>query len=651
VGAALAASAGFGWIDCAGQGEQKPPPGQSGDDGGESPDATLAHAADGAVLGPDGGAVNPDGGTEAEPNLCPADGVGIPIFAAACDAGAPSVDWSPIRRISRVEYDNMVRDLLKDQTQPAAQFVAETPLTSDGINFWTNTCTGVGAGDITVPQQYMHAAETLAANATSDPNTFNNILNQFGLNTPCSAMPRGDACAQGFIHAFGSQAFRGQIDAAEESSLFSAVYSPIAAQFDFPTGIQALITAFLTSPRFLFVVEFGDTTAAGRVVPLGQTEIAARLALFLWRSVPDTVLLDAAAAGQLATPAQIEAQATRMLAVVGPNGGGLLAQGALDDFATQWMELENAHALTKDPQYTTWNNVSALSAELVGETLATFHATVLGTNGSGGGTLTDLLTSTSSYVNSDVKNFYAGQPVTSSGCTTTDTSGSSPCFTQQVVDSPTSPRRGILTDAIVLAAQSHTSFPSPTLRGKLVRQQILCDPVPPPPANVNTSPPANVPPGATIKQQYAAHRDVDAGGCPSCHNLMDPIGDTFGVYDATGTYQTTEADGLTDGGPFAPIDPSGQVNAFFPGELATTATGPVDLITQLAAARQVQECFALQEFRYALSRIETPADSCSVQSAYQAFAAGQLNVKALLLAIVQSDAFRYRTVETPGSCQ
>ena len=254
-------------------------------------------------------------------------GWGVSIFGAACEAGAPTVDWSPLRRISRIEYDNMVRDLLQSAPQPASQFVAETPLTNDGINFWTNTCTGVGAGDIAIPQQYMHAAETIAASQTGDPNTLNNLLNTYGLNSACNPT-RGDACAQGFIDAFASRAFRGQYDADEGTSLLN-VYSTLASQFDFPTGIQAVVTAVLTSPRFLFVIELGDTTAAGRVVPLTQTELAGRLALFLWRSVPDATLLQAAAAGELATPAELASQAARMLAVVAT--GKRLAEGALDD--------------------------------------------------------------------------------------------------------------------------------------------------------------------------------------------------------------------------------------------------------------------------------------------------------------------------------
>ena len=129
------------------------------------------------------------------------------------------------------------------------------------------------------------------------------------------------------------------------------LYAGVKAQFDFATGIQAVITSVLTSPRFLFVLEFGAGDAAGGVVPLSPYEIAARLALYLWRSVPDAPLMQAAAAGQLATPDAIEAQAVRMLAV----DEGARARDALNDFATQWLELENTEAVTKDTQFGAWS--------------------------------------------------------------------------------------------------------------------------------------------------------------------------------------------------------------------------------------------------------------------------------------------------------
>ena len=160
-----------------------------------------------------------------------------------------------MRRISRVEYDNMVRDLLGDTTQPATAFVPESPM-APGVNFETNTYTSVSA---LIVQQYQQAAETLAQAAVSDTNRLNNVV------LPCHT--QDDACAQQFIASFANRAFRGQLDATESAGLFQ-VYSGVKAQFDFATGIQAVITAVLESPRFLYVLEFGQGSPNGAVVAL-----------------------------------------------------------------------------------------------------------------------------------------------------------------------------------------------------------------------------------------------------------------------------------------------------------------------------------------------------------------------------------------------
>src|SRR5580704_1534136 len=174
--------------------------------------------------------------------------IGVSLFSDACDGGAPAVDWSPVRRISRVEYDNMVRDLLGDTTKPATAFPPESPLTG-GVNFQANTYEGVST---LIVQDYAQAAETLAQTAVSTPATLAKIL-------PCQT--QDDACARQFIDSWANLAFRGQLDASVESSLFQ-LYSDASAQFDFTTGIQAVIMAVLESPRFLYVFEFGAPAAS-----------------------------------------------------------------------------------------------------------------------------------------------------------------------------------------------------------------------------------------------------------------------------------------------------------------------------------------------------------------------------------------------------
>jgi hypothetical protein len=563
----------------------------------------------------------------------------VSLFSAPCN-NQPATDWSPVRRISRSEYNNIVADLLGDATQPATAFVAESPL-ADGVNFEANTYTGVGATDTIIPQQYLTAAETLAATAVGN---LQNVFNLNGVSSACST--QNTACAQAFIHAFATSAFRGQSDSDEESSLLTNVYTPLATQFDFATGVQAVITAVLTSPRFLYVLEFGQPSSGGSsVVELTTTELAARLALFLWRSAPDAQLL------QATTSDEVIQQAGRMLA--DPK-----AMRALDDFAMQWMEIATAGTLPRDQQYATWSAYPSLAQELVGETRANYHFTVVN-----GGTLPDLLSSPASYVSQPLVTWYAAADgnVTLMGLGGNPTDKS--VFQKTTIGSSTNPRAGILTNAIVLAAQSHTSYPSPTLRGKLVREQVLCDPIQPPPAGLMIGPPpSTVPSTDTVKSEYGNHT-VPGSVCYNCHNLMDPVGDAFGVYDATGTYQTTETDGRS-GGPFPAIDPSGQVAVYqvidpsgsvirtATGEFTTTFTDAVDLANQLAASTQARQCFALQQLRYALSRVETAADACSAQQIYKAFASNNFAIQDVLLAVVQSDAFRYRSVINPGSaCQ
>jgi hypothetical protein len=554
--------------------------------------------------------------------------IGVGLFAASCTPGAPTVDWSPVRRISRVEYDDMVRDLLGDTTQPANGFPPESPLTT-GVNFEANTYTGVSS---LIVQDYEQAAETLAATAVSSASTLSSIL-------PCQTQDA--ACATQFIGSWANRAFRGQLDATVQASLL-ALFDETVAEFDFPTGIQAVITAVLESPRFLYVLEFGEPSEGGTVVPLAPYEIAARLALFLWRSVPDATLMQAAQSGQLATVAEVQAQATRMLA--DPK-----AQTALNDFTTQWMQLQSTPVLGKDTQFAFWNSDSKLGSELVDETLTNFSQEVLD-----GGALTDLLTSPSSYINGDLASFY-GNGNGNSAITLGQGAGVSvddPAVgTTEYVRTTIPNRAGILTNGSVLATQAHTTLPSSVLRGKLVREQVLCDAIPPPPPGI-PAPATSVGDAGTTRSVLEAHFNKQP--CVSCHQYMDPIGLGFGFFDATGAYQPDDANGFQTAPPggFPAIDATGQVVPMYKTEFSTTFNGATDLAHQLAGATQTQECFALQEFRYALSRVESMDDACSAQAVFQAFASSGLTIEKVLVAIVGSDAFRYRSLETPGSeCQ
>jgi len=589
----------------------------SGNGGSTSGNGGSGTGSGGSSSGGTGGGTG--GGMVTQPPVS-----GLSLFAGSSCGGPITVGKSPVRRLSRIEYDNIVRDLGLDpnNTQPATQFVTEQKIdTGKAGNFNTNTYATI-SGTL-INQQYLEAAETLAAAAVANSNVLAALLPSSGCGT------KNAACASQFISTWANRAFRGQLDAAQTTAL-NTLYTTVSAQFDFATGIQAVIEAVLTSPRFLFVLEFGQPSSdpSAAAVPLAPMELATRLALYLWRSIPDQTLIDAANGvnnAHLVSASDVAAQATRMLA-------DSKAKAALSDFADQWLDIENMNSVTKDTQFMKWS--ATVAADLHTESLTTFTQAVLG-----GSSFTSLLTSGSSYINAGLASFYG-------------LSGSPTFSTATTVNTAANPRMGILSQGSVLAMHAHTSLMSPTKRGRMIRQQILCEEVPDPPASVGgvpiPPPPTTLPTGQTTRTQYLNHvspNGVTNAQCNNCHEYMDWIGFGFDNYDATGAYITQENS--------TNVDPSGK---FVPYPGSTDISGDfqnmTDMITQLSMSQQVDQCFALEQIRYALLRSETTEDACSAQQIYQAFMGSNYNIPKLIVAVVSSNSFMYRTPVSAGqACQ
>jgi hypothetical protein len=189
-------------------------------------------------------------------------------------------------------------------------------------------------------------------------------------------------------------------------------------------------------------------------------------------------------------------------------------------------------------------------------------------------------------------------------------------------------RAGILTLGSLLTINAHSNQTSPVHRGKLVRERFLCDQMPPPPPNVMITPP-EPDPTSTARERFAQHSSDPA--CGGCHSLMDPLGFGFENYDAIGRFRTAE-NGKT-------IDPSGTITQ---SDIDGTFGGVVDLAKKLTGSQDVQNCYVTQWFRFAFGRGETSADACTLSTVGAKFAAKQGNIKELLVAFTQSDAFLYR---------
>jgi hypothetical protein len=327
--------------------------------------------------------------------------------------------------------------------------------------------------------------------------------------------------------------------------------------------------------------------------------VAGRLAAFIWRSVPDQALLDAADSGALATSAQVAQRAETMLS----DARGL---AMLDDFVLQWLEIADILRISRDDTAFTPALRDAMAREitLVFENAVANRAT----------SFAQLLTSSTSYVNGDLASLYGvSAPATAFAST-------------QLPDN----RRGILTRAAFLSVNAHPQKPSQVLRGKAVREQLLCDRIPAPPPGVER----NVPVATNQTTQEAIDAHTSAAECAGCHKWLDPIGYAFNAYDQIGRYRDVENG--------KPVNVSGQIVKGPQSPLTGQFSGAYELQQLLSTTEYVQQCFAVQASRFALGRDEAAGDACSLKAAWDAFAGGQFSIRALMVAVTGSYAFSHR---------
>lgn len=523
-----------------------------------------------------------------------------------CTDGARHPGAAPIRRMTRFEYDNTLRDLLGDDTHPSAPFPAE----EEAGGFNNNAANLVVSDDLA--EKYMIAAEGISGRATSNVDAL----------TGCGGNYTA-GCAALFIETFGKKAFRRPLSDEERADLVTLFQTGVSQSVasalsdgvaddpkaDFTLGVRMVIEATVQSPEFMYRVEPVDPTAtADQVVALDSYEMASRLSYFLWGSMPDDALFAAADAGALATKEQVAAQAKRMLE--DPK-----ARLAVGQFHSQWLGYERVQGAAKDPTlFPDWS--PAIAAYMQEETRQFLDHSVF----DGGGDLRTLLTAPYTYVNADLAAFYG---VDAPGATSAD-------FVR--VDLDPAKHAGILTEGSIMSWYAHTTQTSPVHRGKLVRERFLCDTLSPPPKNFNAP---DVDPKATTRQRFSQH-DTDPA-CAGCHKLMDPIGFGFENLDAVGRYRTTENG--------APIDASGDLTQ---SDIDGTFVGANQLADKLASSAEVEKCYANQWFRWTQGRGDTTEDVCTLSQVDQAFADAKGDIKALIVALTQTDAFLYRTNgETP----
>lgn len=493
------------------------------------------------------------------------------------------VGGSPFRRLTKAQYARTVEDLL-----------AVTP---DVSGFPPDDSThgfevGLNVSSLLV-EAYGDAAESIATRAD-----LKKVL-------PCDPAQGEEACAKRFVDTFSRRAFRRAVSEDERTRLF-AVYSAGRTNGTFDSGARLVIQAALMTPSFLYHVEQSAGADADGLRKLSPYALANRLSYLIWGSAPDVALLDAAAAGKLATDEGLESEARRLI-----SARTTAARRGFQDFYRQWLSLSELETMERDktryPEFT-----RALATQL-GDSLSRQIDTLVWDRQ---GDVEELLLGESVFVNASVAPLF--------GLTAADAN-----FTEATAPAQ---RRGILTHPALLSVHAKPNQSDPVIRGKFVRERLLCQPLPPPPPNVATVPP-DPKPGLTTRQRFSEHSTNAT--CAGCHKLMDPIGFGLENFDALGRYRATE-EGVA-------IDARGEIVSSV--DANGTFDGALQLAERLAGSKAVRECVATQYFRFALGRTETSADNCSLSRTFERVDQQGGSLQELILAVVKSDAFRYLAPE------
>lgn len=403
--------------------------------------------------------------------------------------------------------------------------------------------------------------------------------------------PDDRACLQSFVETFGRRALRRPLTTEEVSALVALDRFSIE-ESDFYVGVALALRVLLQDMELVYRIEIGEPIAGG-VLRLSSWELASRLSYLLWGSAPNDRLLDAAAAGELDDATGVRAVAEEMM--MDPRASDRVAR-----FHALWLGYE----VIRHP--------TALAASMRAEGDALVDRVVF----EGSSSWYDLFRSDEAFLDDTLAEIY-GLPAPGA-----------PTW----VGLGTSGRAGILSSAAFLSGGVKFGDTSPVLRGILVRERLFCQDIPPPPPTVNVDEPPEADPTACKEDRYAMHR---AGGCASCHGLIDPVGFGLEAYDSTGRFRMHD-----EGRPECAISGDGNVV-----DLDAPFNGPAELSQVLIDSGVLADCFVQHLDQFTIGRETEAIDRRLIENLGDTFAEGEHDLRGLLLEIAASEAFRHRVVD------
>lgn len=531
--------------------------------------------------------------------LALAAGAALPLALASCtDAPAPVASARPLpaaladhggqvvamRRLTEAQYRNAIADIFGPDIKVGGRF--------EPIVRPAHQLLATGAAQATLSpaglEQFDVMARSIAAQVFDGSHR-----PSFVPCAPANAAAPDAACARAALAPLGRYIFRRRLSAAELDTYVAISGKAAGVAKSFDKGLELAVAAMLVSPNFLYVIETAepDPGVPGGLRLDGYSR-AARLSFLLWNTTPNEVLLRAAESGTLADPAKMAATARTM-------ASSPRIEGGVRAFFSDMLLFEKFEEIAKDPVvYPRFNQEVAIA--LPEQMLRTVvdHLLVQG------GDYRDLFTTRRTYMTRALGPLYNVRVRQSKGW-------------EPYTFAENDDRAGLLGQAGFLALYSHSGRSSPTLRGKAVREVLLCQPVPNPPGNVNFTAVQDTTNKAmpTARIRLSAHATDPS--CSGCHKITDPIGLSLERFDGIGSFRRTENE--------TPIDTS----ATFEGQ---SFSGALGLGKALAQSPATTECAAGRALEYATGQT-TDARADTVEAVQKAFAAGGYRIVPLLLAV------------------
>jgi Protein of unknown function (DUF1592)/Protein of unknown function (DUF1588)/Protein of unknown function (DUF1595)/Protein of unknown function (DUF1587) len=504
--------------------------------------------------------------------------IGVGTLLQAC--GTSSLAKPQLRRLTASELQHSLDDIFP---QAKGQWSVGLSEVESPLGF--NNDPSLLAVSTQVASKLLGGAQALAALVTSDA-ILSNVL-------PCAASAPNHACAQTFLTQYGKRLFRRPLTQADSDRYLGYFDAQLTAS-DFKSALRWMLTGLVQSPHAIYRREVGAND--GGTYHLSQYEIATELAYTFSGTTPSDALLQQADAGTLQTPDQIAAAAGALLAT--PNGTEVLHQ-----FFKGWLGYDQVPPSLPDvPTF------AAVAPDMVQETTHFIDQVII----TGRGGPKELLSASFTTPSLNLANFY-GFPA--------------PASDYAQLERPAGRGVGVLAQGSLIAAHSHETASSPTLRGLLVFERLLCGVKPTVPPNVPTLV-APSPGVKTTRQRYEEQHMAAGVACPVCHKNFDPIGFGFEHYDEAGRYRQMEG--------ALPIDSSGTLLS--QGQPLFSFTGLDDLSTQLATQEIVGRCVSGYVSAYAFAN----GVPCLGEARRADFVSGKLGILDYFASLAAEPSFTTR---------